>query len=60
VEEDLGSIGMLKKCGMWKFFQCPFMRVQPRLLNNLIEYLHIDVEDFMLYGQSLTLTTENT
>jgi hypothetical protein len=59
VEEDPGAISMLKQCGMWKFFQCPFMRAQPRLLNHLIEYWHPDAEAFMLEGQSLTLTTED-
>jgi hypothetical protein len=54
VEEDPGAISMLKQCGMWKFFQCPFMRAQPRLLNHLIEYWHPDAEAFMLEGQSLT------
>jgi hypothetical protein len=59
VEEDLGAISMLKQCGMWKFFQCPFMRAQPRLLNHLIEYWHPDAEAFMLEGQSLTPMTED-
>jgi hypothetical protein len=59
VEEDPGAIAMLKQCGMWKFFQCPFMRAQPRLLNHLVEYWHPDAEAFMLEGQSLTPTTED-
>jgi hypothetical protein len=59
VEEDPGAISMLKQCGMWKFFQCPFMRAQPRLLNHLIEYWHPDAEAFMLEGQSLTPTMED-
>jgi hypothetical protein len=42
VEEDPGSIVMLKQCGMWKFFQFPFMRAQLRLLNTLVEYWHPD------------------
>jgi hypothetical protein len=50
---------MLKQCGMWKFFQCPFIRAQPRLLNHLIEYWHSDAEVFMLEGQSLTLINED-
>jgi hypothetical protein len=36
VEEDPVSIAALKQCGLWKFFQCPFMRVKPRLLNALL------------------------
>jgi hypothetical protein len=59
VEEDPGAIFMLKQSGIWKFFQWPFMRAQPRLLNHLIEYWHPDGEAFMLEGQSLTLTTED-
>jgi hypothetical protein len=50
---------MLKKCGVWKFFQCPFMREKPRLLNQLIEYWHPDAEAFMLEHQSLTLTMKD-
>jgi hypothetical protein len=38
VEEDPIAMAALKKCGLWKFFQCPFMREQPRLLNTLMEY----------------------
>jgi hypothetical protein len=36
VEEDPTTIAALKQCGLWKFFQCPFMRAQPRLLNALV------------------------
>jgi hypothetical protein len=50
---------MLKQCGLWKFFQCLFMRAQPRLLNNLVKYWHPDVEAFMLEGQSLTPTMKD-
>jgi hypothetical protein len=35
------------------------MREQPRLLNALVDYLHLDVEAFMLEVQSLTPTTED-
>jgi hypothetical protein len=35
------------------------MRAQPRLLNHLVEYWNLDVEAFMLEGQSLTATTED-
>jgi hypothetical protein len=59
VEEDPVVVAMLKQCGLWKFFQCPFMRAQPRLLNALVEYWHPDAEAFMLEGQSLTPTTED-
>jgi hypothetical protein len=47
------------QCGLLKFFLCPFMRVQPRLLNALIDYWHPDVEAFMLEGQSLVPTTKD-
>jgi hypothetical protein len=59
VEEDPESVATLKQCGMWKFFCCPFMRAQPRLLNHLVEYWNPDAEAFMLEGQSLTPTTED-
>jgi hypothetical protein len=59
VEEDPVAIAALKQCGLWKFFQCPFMRAQPRLLNALVEYWHPDAEAFMLEGQSLTPTMED-
>ena len=49
----------LMQCGFLKFFLCPFIRVQPRLLNALIDYWHPDVEAFMLEGQSLVPTTED-
>jgi hypothetical protein len=44
VEEDPEAVATLKQCGMWKFFQCPFMRAQPRLLNHLIEYWNPDAK----------------
>jgi hypothetical protein len=59
VEEDPATIATLKQCGLWKFFQCPFMRAQPRLLNALVDYWHPDAEAFMLEGQSLTPMTED-
>jgi hypothetical protein len=48
VEEDIGDISMLKQCGLWKFFQCMFMRAQPRLLNALVEYSNPNAKEFML------------
>jgi hypothetical protein len=59
VSEDPAAIVVLSQCGLLKFFQCPFMRAQPRLLNALIDYWHPDAEAFMLEGQSLTPTTED-
>jgi hypothetical protein len=50
VEEEPASITALKYCGLWEFFQYPFMREQPRLLNALIDYWHPDVEELMLKG----------
>jgi hypothetical protein len=38
VEEDPAANDTLKQCGLWKFFQCPLMRAQPRLLNALVDY----------------------
>jgi len=38
VNEDPTSISALKQSGMWKFFWCPFVRAQPRLLNTLVHY----------------------
>jgi hypothetical protein len=59
VAEDPASLTALAQCGLLKFFQCPFMRAQPRLLNALVDYWHPDAEAFMLEGQSLTPTTED-
>jgi hypothetical protein len=59
VEEDPVVVAALKQCGLWKFFRCPLMRAQPRLLNALVDYWHPDAEAFMLEGQSLTPTTED-
>jgi hypothetical protein len=59
VGEDPAATATLVQCGLLKFFQCPFMQAQPRLLNTLVDYWHPDVEAFMLEGQSLTPTTED-
>ena len=59
VEDDPIAITVLKHCGLWKFFKCPFMRAQPRILNALVEYWHLDAKAFMLEGQSLSLTTKD-
>jgi hypothetical protein len=59
VDEDPTAITTLKQCGLWKFFRCPFMRAQPRLLNALVDYWHSDAKEFMIEGYSLTPTTED-
>jgi hypothetical protein len=58
VAEDLSTLTALAQCGLLKFFQCPFMWAQPRLLNALVDYWHPNAEAFMLKGQSLTPMTE--
>ena len=57
--EDPNVVAALMQCGLLKFFLCPFMQAQPRLLNALVDYWHLDVEAFMLEGQSLVPTTED-
>jgi hypothetical protein len=52
VGEDPNAMAALMQCGFLKFFLCPFMWAQPRLLNALIDYWHLDAEAFMLEGQS--------
>jgi hypothetical protein len=59
VARDPNVVVVLMQCGLLKFFLCPFMRVQPRLLNALIDYWHPDAKAFMLEGQSLVPTTED-
>jgi hypothetical protein len=59
IAADPNVVAMLMQCGLLKFFLCPFMRAQPRLLNDLIDYWHLDAEAFMLEGQSLVPTTED-
>jgi hypothetical protein len=59
VAADPNVVAMLTQCGLLKFFLCPFMRVQPRLLNALIDYWHPEAEVFMLEGQSLVPTIED-
>jgi hypothetical protein len=59
VATDPAAMATLTQCGLVKFFLCPFMRAQPRLLNALVEYWHPDAEAFMIEGQSLTPTTED-
>jgi hypothetical protein len=56
---DPNVMAALTQCGLVKFFLCPFMRAQPRLLNALVDYWHPDAEAFMIEGQSLTPTTED-
>ena len=50
VEEDPNIVVALRQCGLLKFFLCPFMQAQPRLLNALVDYCHSDAEAFMLEG----------
>jgi hypothetical protein len=57
VGEDPNVVASLMQCGLLKFFLCPFMRAQHRLLNALADYWHPDAEAFMLEGQSLVPTT---
>jgi hypothetical protein len=59
VREDPNVVAALMQCGLLKFFLCPFMRAQPRILNALVDYWHPDVEAFMLEGLSLVPTTED-
>jgi hypothetical protein len=59
VAADPAVMAILTQCGLIKFFLCPFMHAQPRLLNTLVEYWHPDAEAFMIEGQSLTPTTED-
>jgi hypothetical protein len=56
---DPNVMATLTQCGLVKFFLCPFMRAQPRLLNALVDYWHPDADAFMIEGQSLTPTTED-
>jgi hypothetical protein len=50
VDEDPATISTLKQYGLWKFYQCLLMREQPRLLNALVDYWHLDTDAFMLEG----------
>jgi hypothetical protein len=59
VLEDPTVVTVLSHCGLLKFFQCPFMRAQPRLLNALIDYWHPNVEAFTLEGDSLNPMTKD-
>jgi hypothetical protein len=56
---DLNVMATLMQCGLLNFFLCPFVQAQPRLLNALVDYWHIDAEAFMLEGQSLVPTTKD-
>jgi hypothetical protein len=38
VAADPNVMAALTQCGLVKFFLCPFMRAQPRLLNALVDY----------------------
>ena len=59
VKEDPNVVVALMQCGLLKFFLCPFMWAQPRLLNALVDYWHPDTKAFMLEGQSLVHTTKD-
>jgi hypothetical protein len=56
---DPNFVAVLMQCSLLKFFLCPFMRAQPRLLDALIDYWHPDAEAFMLEGQSLVPKSED-
>jgi hypothetical protein len=59
VAVDLNVVAVLTQCGLVKKNLCPFMRMQTKLLNALVDYWHPDAEAFMLEGQSLVPTTED-
>jgi hypothetical protein len=59
VRKHPNVVSSLMQCGLLKFFLCPFMRAQPRLLNALVDYWHPDTEAFMLEGNSLVPTIED-
>jgi hypothetical protein len=59
VAADPNVMVVLTQCGLVKFFLCPFMHAQPRLLNALVDYWHPDAEAFMIEGQFLVPTTED-
>jgi hypothetical protein len=59
VKEDPNAMATLMQCGLLKFFLCPFMWAQPRLLNALVDYWHPNTEAFMLEGQSLVPMVED-
>jgi hypothetical protein len=56
---DPNTVAALMQCGLLKFFLCPFMQAQPRLLNSLVDYWHPDAKAFMLEGHSLVPMTED-
>jgi hypothetical protein len=53
VAADPNVMAVLTQCGLVKFFLCPFMRAQPRLLNALVDYWHPDAEAFHDRGEIL-------
>jgi hypothetical protein len=50
VGEEPNIVVALMQCGLLKFFLCPFMRTQPRILNALVDYWHLYAKAFMLEG----------
>jgi hypothetical protein len=40
----------LQQCGLRKYYECPNMRAQKRLLQLLISYWEMDVDAFMMDG----------
>ena len=59
VAADPNVMAVLTQCGLVKFFLCLFMRTQPRLMNALVDYWHLNAEAFMLEGKSLVPTTKD-
>jgi hypothetical protein len=59
VSKDPVVVVVLSQWRLLKFFQCLFMREQPRLLNALIDYWNPNAKAFMLEGHSLTPMTED-
>jgi hypothetical protein len=50
VGEDPNAVVALMQPRLLKFFLCPFMWAQPRLLNAFVNYWHLNAEAFMLEG----------
>jgi hypothetical protein len=57
--DDHRGIRSLQCCGLRKFYECPNMWAQKRLLQLLIGYWNPEADAFMLDGQSLTIEVDD-
>jgi hypothetical protein len=57
--KNMEALEALYHCGLRKFYECPNMRAQKRLMQFFIGKWNLEANVFMLDGQSLTIKVED-